>query len=129
MKQEILSKRCSRNPLSKQRNEMMDSFSQILLRIPTMACASSTSNRFRDATPFKVHVNFDIFLFDGKIDAYSLDNWLNVLGGYFSIHNLSDREKITFSLLKTVPHFQNWWGTYWEQNSSDKSGMFETNPT
>ena len=54
---------------------------------------------------------------------------MNVLEGYFSVHNFSDREKITFALLKLVPHVQNWWGTYCEQNSSDESGMFETNPT
>ena len=24
---------------------------------------------------------------------------------------------------------QNWWDTYWERNSLDESGMFETNPT
>ena len=38
-------------------------------------------------------------------------------------------EKIAFSLLKEVPHVQNWWGTYYEKNSSDESRMFETNPT
>ena len=54
---------------------------------------------------------------------------LNVLEGYFSIHNFFDREKITFVLLKAVPHVQNWWGTYCEQNSSDEFGMFEINPT
>ena len=94
-----------------------------------VASASSTSSRFGDATPFKVQVNFDIFLFEGNIDADALDNWLNVLEGYFSVHNLFDKEKITFSLLKAVPHVQNWWGTYCEQNSSDESRMFKTNPT
>ena len=63
---------------------MMDSFSQILQRMPSMASASSTSSQFRDATPFKVQVNFDIPLFEGNIDADALDNWLNVLEGYFS---------------------------------------------
>ena len=61
--------------LERQRNKMMDSFSQILLRMSTMASASSTSSRFEDATPFKVQVNFDIPLFEGKIDADALDNW------------------------------------------------------
>ena len=54
---------------------------------------------------------------------------MNVLEGYFYVHNFFDRENITLSLLKEVPHVQNWWGNYWEQNSSDESGMFETNPT
>ena len=86
-------------------------------------------NIFGDKTAFKVHVNFDIPSFEGQIDAYALDNWLNVLEWYLSIHNFFNRENITFSLLKEVPHVQNWWGTYWEKNSSDESGMFETYPT
>ena len=65
--------------LERQRNAMMDSFTQILLRMPAAASASSTSGRFRDATPFKVQVNFDIHLFEGQIDADALYNWLNVL--------------------------------------------------
>ena len=87
---------------------MMDSFTQILRRMPTTASASSTSSRFGDATPFKVQVNFDIPLFEGNIDADALDNWLNVLEGYISVHNFFDREKITFALLKALPHVQNW---------------------
>ena len=115
--------------LDRQRNEMKDSFAQILQQMPATSSASSMSSRFRDATPFKVQVDFDIHLFEGKIDADALDNWLNVLEGYFSVQNFFDREKITFELLKAVPHVQNWWGTYCEKNSSDESGMFETNPT
>ena len=72
--------------------------------MPAAASASSTSSRFGDATPFKVQVNFDIPLFEGNIDADALDNWLNVLEGYFPVHNFFDREKITFALLKAVPH-------------------------
>ena len=47
----------------------------------------------------------------------------------FSVHNFSDGEKITFALLKAIPHVQNWWATYCEQNSTYESRMFETNPT
>ena len=108
---------------------MMDSFTQILLQMPAAVSASSTSSQFGDATPFKVQVNFDIFLFEGKINADALDNWMNVLEEYFSFHNFFDREKITFALLKVVPHVQNWWSTYCEHNSSDEFGMFETNTT
>ena len=90
--------------LERHRNEMMNSFTQILLRIPVAASASSMSNQFGDATPFNVHIKFDIPLFEGNIDADALDNWLNVLEGYFSIHNFFDRENITFVLLKDAPH-------------------------
>jgi hypothetical protein len=39
----------------------------------------STRNNFECVTPFKVQVKFDINLFEGKIDVYALEEWLNVL--------------------------------------------------
>ena len=95
----------------------------------TTGSPSSLSSRFGDATPFKVQVNFVIPLLEGHIDANAQDNSLNVLEGYFFVHNLFDRENITFGLLKATPHVQNWWGTYCEKKSLDKSRMFETNPS
>jgi hypothetical protein len=62
--------------------------------------------------PFNVHVNFDIPLFEGLIDADVIDKWLNLLEGYFPVHGFFDKEKITFSLLKHVPHVKDWWDTY-----------------
>jgi hypothetical protein len=79
---------------------MMDNFAQILRRLPTGEASSSSGH----ATPFKVHANFDIPLFEGLIDADVLDKLLNLLEGYFSIHSFSNRENITFSLLKVVPY-------------------------
>jgi hypothetical protein len=67
---------------------------------------SSSSSLFGDATLFKVQVNFDITIFEGHIDADSLEKWLNLLEGYFSIHNFFDKEKITFALLKVSPPCQ-----------------------
>ena len=107
----------------------MDSFTQILLRMPTLANAPSTSSHFRDSNPFKVQVKFNIPLFQFQIDVDVVDKWLNVLEGYLSFHNLSDRENITFALLKAFPHVKNWWDTYCEQNTSEDSGMFKANPT
>ena len=78
-----------------------------------MTNSPSTSKCFGDETPFKVQVNFDIPLFEGKIDFKALDNWLNVLEGYFFVHKFFDMESITFLLLNEVTHVQNWWGTYW----------------
>jgi hypothetical protein len=86
--------------LAQQRNEMMDNFTQILRQFPTGEAFSSSGH----ATPFKVHVNFDIPLFEGLIDADVVDKWLNLLEGYISVHNFSDKENIDFSLLKVVPH-------------------------
>jgi hypothetical protein len=71
-----------------------------VVRMLTKADASSSSNHFGRATHFKVQVNFDIPVFEGHIDAYDLEKWLNLLEGYFFVHNFFDREKITFSLLE-----------------------------
>jgi hypothetical protein len=91
--------------LAQQTNEMMDSFAQILRRLPTGDASSSSGG----ATPFKVQINFDIPLFEGQIDTYVLDKWLNLLEGNFFVHNFSNREKITFALPKVVPHVKYWW--------------------
>jgi hypothetical protein len=89
--------------LEKQRNAMMDNFVQILQRIP-ISGASTSNNHSGGTTPFKVQVNFDIPIFEDQIDADVVDRWLNLLEGYFSVHEFSDGEKIIFALLKAVPH-------------------------
>jgi hypothetical protein len=58
-----------------------------------------------------------------------VDKWLNLLEGYFSVHNFSDRENITFSLLKVVPHVKDWWDTYSEQRAIEESEIFVVSPT
>jgi hypothetical protein len=81
---------------------MMENFTQILQRLSMAAVeASSTRNHFIGVTPFKVQVNFDIPLFEGQIDVYALEKWLNLLEGYYSIQKFSNNEKITFALLKS----------------------------
>jgi hypothetical protein len=75
--------------LKKQRNAMMDNFAQILQWIPTGG-ASTFRSHSEGATPFKVQVNFDIPIFDGQIDADVIDRWLNLLEGYFSVHDFSN---------------------------------------
>jgi hypothetical protein len=79
---------------------MMDSFAQILRRLP-IGDASSLNG---GAAPLKVKIKFDIPIFEVQIDVDVVDKWLNLLEGYFSVHKFSDREKITFALLKVVPH-------------------------
>jgi hypothetical protein len=100
--------------LEKQRNVMMDNFAQILQRIPTGGALTSNSHS-GGATPFKVHVKFDIPIFEGHIDAYVVDRWLNLLEGYVSFHEFFDRERIIFALLKVAPHVKDWWETYLEK--------------
>ena len=73
--------------LMRQRDEMMENFSHILQRLPIATSASSSSSHFGGTSPFKVQVNFDILVFEGQIDAEALEKWLNLLEGFFSVHN------------------------------------------
>jgi hypothetical protein len=98
--------------LTRQRDEMMENFSHILQCLSITTGVSSSSSHFGGTSPFKVQVNFDIPIFEGQIDVDALEKWLNLLEGYFSVHNFSDREKITFALLKALPHVKHWWETY-----------------
>jgi hypothetical protein len=102
--------------LTRQRDEMMENFSHILQCLSIETCTSSSNNHFGSTSPFKVQVNFDIPVFEGQIDAEALDKWLNMLEGYFSVHNFSDKENITLALLKYLPHVKHWWETYWEKS-------------
>jgi hypothetical protein len=54
---------------------------------------------------------------------------LNFLEGYFSVHNFSDRENITFALLKVIPDVKYWWGTYYEERVVEEYTMFVVAPT
>ena len=90
---------------------------------------SLSDNHSRGATHLKVHIDFDIPIFEGQIDAYTIDRWLNLLEGYFSIHDFSNREKITFSLLKAIPHTKDWWETYCEQRDEREPSLFSAAPT
>jgi hypothetical protein len=78
---------------------MMDNFVQILRRLPTGDASSSSGG----VAPFKVQINFDIPIFEGQIDVDVVDKWLNLLEGYFSVHNFFDRENITFCSLRSSP--------------------------
>jgi hypothetical protein len=86
--------------------------------------AYSTRSHFTSATPFKVQVNFDIPLFEGQIDANALEKWLNMLEGYYSVQKKFNIEKITFALLKSLPHIRAWWEGYWERYTTNESTLF-----
>jgi hypothetical protein len=115
--------------LTRQRDEMMENFSHILQCLPIATGTSSSNDHFGGTSPFKVHINFYINVFEGQIDIEALDKWLNLLEGYFSVHNFSDREKITFTLLKYLPHVKHWWETYWEKSSTEESRIYGVEPT
>ena len=107
---------------------MMDNFAQILQRLPTGG-ASTSSSHSGGATPFKVQVNFGIPIFEGQIDVYAIHRWLNLLEGYFSVHDFSDWEKIIFALLKATPHVKDWWETYCEKKDETEASLFSIVPT
>jgi hypothetical protein len=103
----------------------MDKFMQILRQLPTRDASSSSGG----TTPFKVQINFDIPIFEGQIDDNSIDKWLNLLEGYFFVHNFFDREKITCVLLKVVPHVKVLWETFYEKKEIEGSTLFVVAPT
>ena len=108
---------------------MMEKFSHIIQCVPIKIIIYSSSGHFGEISPFKVQVNFEIPIFEGQIDADTLEKWLSLLEGYFSIQNFSNSEKITFVLLKALPHVRYWWETYCEQHVEDESATFGTGPT
>jgi hypothetical protein len=115
--------------LMRQRDKMMENFVHILQRLLIEIGASSSSGHFGGTSPFKVQVNFDIPVFEGRIDAEALEKWLTLLEDYFTVHNFSDKENITFVFLKALPHVKNWWETYCEQSSTKESGIYGVDPT
>jgi hypothetical protein len=60
------------------------------------------------------------------VDA--IDKWLNILEAYFLVHNFSNKENITFTLLKVVPHVKDWWDTYSKQRAIEESAIFPVSP-
>ena len=104
---------------------MMDNFLEILRQLQTRNEYFSSGG----ITPLKVHISFDIPIFEVQIDAYVVDKWLNLLEGYFSVHKFSKREKITFSLLKEVPHVKDWWETFCEQKETEETSLFSVTVT
>jgi hypothetical protein len=95
--------------LTRQRDKMMENFSHVLQHLPIASGTSLSSDHFGSTLLFKVQVNFDIPVIEGQIDVEALNKWLNLLEGYFSVHNFPDREKIIFALLKALPHVKHCW--------------------
>ena len=91
--------------------------------------ASASNNHSGGPTPFKVQVNFDIHVFQGQIEVDAIDRWLNLLEGYFLVHDFSVQENIIFALLKAAPHVKDWWETYCEQEDKGEPSLFSATPT
>jgi hypothetical protein len=59
----------------------------------------------------------------------ALEKWLNLLEGYFDVHNFFDRENKIFALLKPLSHVKHWWENYWEKSSTIESVIYGADPT
>jgi hypothetical protein len=55
--------------------------------------------------------------------------WLNLLKGFFYIHNFSDMENITFSLLKVIPYVKDSWDNYSEKRTIEEYEICVVSPT
>jgi hypothetical protein len=85
--------------LTQQRNEMMDSFVQILWRLPT----GDASFLNGGVAPFKVQINFGIPIFEGQIEADVVDKWLNLLEGYFLSITFRIEKRLVLHSSKSFP--------------------------
>ena len=89
-----------------------------------MTKVPSKNSLFKGMTPFKVQVNFDIPLFKGYIDIDALEKYLILLEVYYLVQFFFNIEKITFPLLKSLPHARDWWETYCEKHSIEEFATF-----
>jgi len=51
------------------------------------------------------------------------------LEGYFSVHDFSHQENVTFSLLKVATHIKDWWENCCEQKDEIEPSLFLAAPT
>ena len=57
---------------------------------------------------FKMEVKVDIKPYQGEINAIQLNNWLQQLEVYFSVHNIHEEKEISFSQLKLEGYASTW---------------------
>ena len=88
---------------------MFDQFSEILMRFASTSRESSTSPHSDIISPFKVQMNLDILNLEGKIEAESVNNWVQQLESYYVVNQLSEAEKITIASLKMSTYVHCWW--------------------
>jgi hypothetical protein len=47
--------------------------------------------------------------YQGEIDSIKLNQWLQKLVFYFSVHNIAEEKNISFTWMKLEGHVQTWW--------------------
>ena len=62
--------------------------------------------------PFRVELKVDIKVFDGRMDAESLETWIQALEVYFSYQAYTDEKWIDFSRLKMGRKALLWWESF-----------------
>ena len=70
---------------------------------------SSTRAHFDKINPFKVKMNLYLPNLIVKIDAESVDNWVQQIESYYSVNQLSEAEKITIASLEMSTSVHCWW--------------------
>ena len=88
---------------------MFARFNDILMRFASTSGESSTRSHSDKINSFKVQMNLDIPNLEGKIDAESVDNWVQQLESYDSVNQLFEAEKITIASLKMSMSVHYWW--------------------
>jgi hypothetical protein len=51
----------------------------------------------------------DIKPYQGDINALKMNNWLQQLEVYFSVHHIDEEKKISFARMKLEGHALTWW--------------------
>ena len=62
--------------------------------------------------PFRVESKVDIKVFDGRMDAESLETWIQALEVYFSCQAYTDEQRIAFARLKMGRKALIWWESF-----------------
>ena len=79
------------------------------MRVTANSREFSTRTHSDKIIPFKVKMNLDILNLEGKIDAESINNWVQQLESYYVVNQLTKAEKITISFLKMSTSVHYWW--------------------
>ena len=79
------------------------------MRVTANSEESSTRPHSDKIGPFKLQMNLDMPNLEGKIDAKSMDNWVQQLESYYAVNQLSEAENITIASLKMSTSVHCWW--------------------
>ena len=70
--------------------------------IPPPQLASSSTHIPSAQSPFRVELKVEIKVFEGRMDAESLETWIQALEVYFSCQAYTNEQRVMFARLKMV---------------------------